>query len=64
MNILSCVKPVVKKSNKGLATFDKKNYFPLQFVENFNVNNKLFPQNRLNIEKQFQKQQNGINKKI
>ena len=42
MNILSCVKPVVKKSNKGLATFDKKNYFPLQFVENYNERDKLY----------------------
>ena len=34
MDCLTCFKSKPKKSNKGLATFDKKNYFPVHFVEN------------------------------
>lgn len=29
----SCIKKVPKKSNRGLATFDKSNYFPISFLE-------------------------------
>jgi hypothetical protein len=34
MDCFSCLKQKHRKSNKGLATFDKKNYFPVHFVEN------------------------------
>ena len=33
-NCLACCRPKKsKKSNRGLATFDKKNYFPISFIE-------------------------------
>jgi hypothetical protein len=33
MDCFVCFKSKPKKSNKGLATFDKNNYFPVHFVE-------------------------------
>ena len=36
---IACIKKPAKKNNKGLVTFDKRQYFPMSFVEKIGDSN-------------------------